>query len=222
FEVGRGCPSCGAPMSEGEMLKCRYCGALVCSGEHDWVLAEITQLSEWRGSVRRASGLDALRSRDPGTAQETLEDRASYLFWKWVQAGRVGGFAPLRKCATPAFVASGGDLSATRSAVDVAIGAAELVACELGGMGARAAVDLVLVEVFWSARFGGSSSFTPVQSVIRMVRQSGVVSKVSMTALACTACGAPMVESDSTRCDHCGAELADGAQAWVLDAVLKP
>jgi uncharacterized membrane protein YebE (DUF533 family) len=43
-----------------------------------------------------------------------------------------------------------------------------------------------------------------------------------MTALVCKACGAPLVESDSTRCDHCGAELVDGESAWVLDAVLLP
>jgi uncharacterized tellurite resistance protein B-like protein len=47
-----------------------------------------------------------------------------------------------------------------------------------------------------------------------------VTSKLSMTALVCQACGAALTESDSTRCDHCNAELADGAQAWVLDAIL--
>jgi uncharacterized tellurite resistance protein B-like protein len=42
-----------------------------------------------------------------------------------------------------------------------------------------------------------------------------------MTALVCQACGAPIAETDSTQCDHCGAELAAGDQAWVLDAVLR-
>lgn len=43
-----------------------------------------------------------------------------------------------------------------------------------------------------------------------------------MTALACTACSAPLIESELTKCEHCGAELAAGDQAWVLDAVLTP
>jgi len=50
-QVGTACPKCGAPLAGGEMLKCRYCGALVCSGEHDWVLAEITQVVEWRPTL---------------------------------------------------------------------------------------------------------------------------------------------------------------------------
>src|SRR5258708_11148532 len=43
-----------------------------------------------------------------------------------------------------------------------------------------------------------------------------------MTSLVCAACGAPLVESDTTKCDHCGAELTAGDKAWVLDAVMRP
>jgi hypothetical protein len=43
-----------------------------------------------------------------------------------------------------------------------------------------------------------------------------------MTSMVCAACGAPLVDSDSSRCNHCGAELAAGDQAWVLEAVLLP
>jgi hypothetical protein len=76
------------------------------------------------------------------------------------------------------------------------------------------------VKVYWSAIFPGAREASPVQSVLRLVRNAGVTSKLSMTALLCQACGAPLTESDTTRCDHCNAELAAGAQAWVLDAIL--
>jgi hypothetical protein len=221
FAVGRACPCCGAPLAQaeqGETMKCRYCSALVCSGEHDWVLAEITQLEEWRPSSGQAPGLDALRARDAGVAQESLEDRASYLFWKWVQAGRAGNCAPLRKCALPSLLEGRARIDWTQGASDVAVGGAELIACELGEPGGR---DRAHVEVFWSARFGGASATTPARTVFTLGRKSGVVSKLSMTALVCQVCGAPLAETDSSKCDHCGAELADGDQAWVLDAVLR-
>jgi hypothetical protein len=73
--------------------------------------------------------------------------------------------------------------------------------------------------VSWSARFHGSKSYTSSRTMMTMARKSGVVSRVSMTSLVCQACGAPVVESDSPKCDHCGAELAAGDQAWVLEAV---
>jgi DNA-directed RNA polymerase subunit RPC12/RpoP len=226
FAVGRACPSCGAPLDGGETIKCRYCGTLVCSGEHDWVLAEITQLEEWRPTTPRDTGVERLRQRDPGVAIEVLEDRASYVFWKWVQAGRAGQVAALRKCASPALL--GGDparidLIATAGAWDVAVGGANLAMCEANGPDGY---DRAFVEIFWSARFGPSAPSTPARAMMRLARRSGVVSQPSMTALVCQACGAPLseggLESDSSRCDHCGVELAAGDQAWVLDAVLRP
>jgi tellurite resistance protein len=219
YAVGKACPSCGAPLAEGETIKCRYCGALVCSGEHDWVLAEITQVEEWHPTGRGAPGLRELSDRDPGVAREVLEDRASYLFWKWVEAGRAGAFGPLRKCAAPALLQAGAHIDWARALSDVAVGGADLVACDLDGADG---FDRAYVEVFWSARVGGAKVYTPVKTVMRLARRSGVTSKLSMTALVCAACGAPLAESDSTKCDHCGAELTAGDRAWVLDAVLRP
>jgi tellurite resistance protein len=219
YQVGAACPSCGAPLGQGETIKCKYCGALVCSGEHDWVLAEITQPVEWHPSGRPAPGFDGLEGRDPGVAPEVLEDRASYLFWKWVQAGRAGSFAPLRKGASPALLQAGAHLDWVRNLSDVAVGGADVLGCELDGADG---FDRVYVEIFWSARFGGSGAYTPVKTVVRLSRRSGVTSTLSMTSLVCAACGAPLVESDSTTCDHCGAELAAGGGAWVLDAILRP
>jgi predicted lipid-binding transport protein (Tim44 family) len=219
FQVGTSCPKCGAPLAGGEMLKCRYCGALVCSGEHDWVLAEITQLSEWRPRQQRAPGLDALRGADAGVAAEVLEDRASYLFWKWVEAARANSAAPMRKCSTPALLASGARWEWARGASDVSVGASDVAKCVVGAPDGQDHVD-VLVK--WSARFNGSPAYTPCRTVVRMARKSGVQSKLSMTALICQACGAPLSDSDTTKCDHCGVELAAGDQAWVLEAVMQP
>jgi hypothetical protein len=217
FQVGQACPGCGAPLGGGETIKCRYCGALACSGEHDWVLAEITQLEEWRPTGARPPGLDALRAADPGCAAEVLEDRASYLFWKWVEAGRARQAGPLRKHASSAFLAAGAAWDWTAGASDVAVGGAEVVQCAVRGPDGYDQVD---VRILWSARFGGSRDYTPRRTVLRLARRTGVQSKLSMTALVCAACGAPLTESDSSRCDHCGAELAAGDQAWVLAAVM--
>jgi len=217
YEVGRACPRCGAPLAPGETMKCRYCGAVVCSGEHDWVLAEITQMVEWRPGGRPAQGLEALRARDPGVAREVLEDRASYVVWKWVQAARVGQWAPLRKCATPALLAAGAHLEWVREATDVAVGSSDLVACEVNPAGQG--FDQAHVEVAWSAKLRGAHAHTSSRVVLRLARRTGVVSRPSLTALACGQCGAPLVESDSSRCDHCGAELAAGEASWVLDAI---
>ena len=216
FPVGRACPGCGAPLEGGATIKCRYCGALVCSGEHDWVLAEITQLSEWRPTFPRPMALGALRAADPGVAAETLEDRAQWVFWKWIEAGRAGQPGPLRKFATAAALASGAGIETTRGAVDVAVGGAQVIDVR---MAAPDGCDHVAVRIMWSARFGGQPQPTPCRTIVRLARRTGVQSKLSMTALVCQGCGAPLSENESTKCEHCGAELAAGEGAWVLEGV---
>ena len=227
--VGRECPQCGAAIldaqgdlpSLGEMIRCRYCGALLCSGEHDWVLAEITQTSVWHPNEAAAPGWDALVAADPELAKEALEDRASYVFWRWIEAGRRRSVAPLRKHATADFLASRAQLEAIADLADVAVGGADLVAAE------RRELDCVYVKVFWSARRAAPSTPvaaepTPACNVLRLVRKPGVFRRASMTALICGACGAPLSESDTPFCDHCGAPLAAGDDAWVLDAIEDP
>lgn len=220
-QVGKACPSCGAPLDPAaEMIQCAYCKALVCSAEHDWVLSEITQVSEWfPESHDEVQGLAELREDDPGTARETLEDRASYLFWKWVEAGRTQTAAPVRKCATPDFVASRANFPLAGGTRNVAVGAADAVLCDPGPDGD---VDAAYVRIYWSAEFQPGAPAVPMQTTARLVRKAGVSSQLSMTSLVCRNCGAPLRETDSTACDHCHAELAAGDQAWVLDALLPP
>jgi predicted lipid-binding transport protein (Tim44 family)/uncharacterized tellurite resistance protein B-like protein/uncharacterized Zn finger protein (UPF0148 family) len=219
-DVGKRCPACGAPLDGGEIIKCKYCNAVVASGEHDWVLAEITQASEWYPeSHQRVDGLDQLREDDPGVAREVLEDRASYLFWKWMEAARLRSPLPLRKVATPEFVANATNMYPVMNTQDVAVGAADAILCDPGPEGDR---DLVYVKVYWSAKFQPGAASTPMQTIARLARRAGVTSKLSMTAVVCQACGAPLTDSDSSRCDHCNAELTAGDQAWVLDAMMPP
>ncbi len=231
-QVGKNCPSCGAPLDAAQMVKCKYCNALICSAEHDWVLSEITQESEWfpSASVAEPRGLSQMRQSDPLVAREVLEDRASYLFWKWMQAARMQSAAPLRKCAVAEFANDPHSLQPVTHTRDVAIGATDVILCDPGpagaGAGAPAAAggekDFVYVKITWSAIFGQASQAQPMQSVARLSRKAGLASKLSMTSVVCQACGAPLTESDTTTCDHCHAEIAAGTQDWVLDGIMSP
>jgi hypothetical protein len=214
--VGQACPSCGAPLGAGEVVQCQYCHALVNSGAYDWVLAEITQLSAWHPSAAQAiPGFSALRAADPGLAAAVLEDRASYLFWKWIEASIEGSATPLRKCATAAFQSA---MPAAPGLLDVAVGGVDLVECvparEPGGM------DTLVARVYWSASSSRWEASAPRMHALQLVRRHGVKSEPSFSALHCQNCGAPLGASDSDQCDHCHAKVATGDQSWVLDRVV--
>ncbi|WP_394832502.1 TIM44-like domain-containing protein [Pendulispora rubella] len=220
-QVGKCCPSCGAPLDvQAEMIKCQYCGALACSAEHDWVLSEITQLSEWYPeSHGEVPGLVELRETDPLVAREVLEDRASYLFWKWIESARKRSPVPVRKCATAEFIQMRANVAPLANVSDVAIGAADCILCDPGP---ENDFDHVYVKVYWSARFQPQQEPTPNQSIVKLTRRAGVHAKFSMTSVICPNCGGALTESDNPRCDYCGTEVAAGEQSWVLDAMLAP
>jgi len=80
--------------------------------------------------------------------RETVEDRASYLFWKWVESARKRSPVPLRKCATPDFLANRAGIQLVMGTRNVAVGAADAVLIDPGPDGD---LDHAYVNVYWSA-----------------------------------------------------------------------
>ena len=96
------CPNCGGAIELNQNANCQYCGALLRSGQYDWVLAEITQECEWQpGRQTSPPGLQALLGQDGGFNVQALEDRASVIFWRLATAERLANTKPLAKAALP-------------------------------------------------------------------------------------------------------------------------
>ena len=96
------CPNCGAPFNGGAANKCEFCGAVVNSGNFDWTLSGITQGVEHIRHFATVDGLLAARAKDPALNLEMLEDRATLIFWKWVDAQSAGEAKRLSKLSTAA------------------------------------------------------------------------------------------------------------------------
>ena len=226
-ETGR-CPNCGAPFDGGAAGNCTYCGAIVNSGSYDWVLAEITQQSEAGAAPGNVPGLEALRATDPALSLEVLEDRASLVFWTWVDAQSRTRPGALAKVATAPFVSElQADVEAlrtrgrSRAFLQCAVGSVDVQAFDLGPDTTHAAV-----EIRWSARMGvvasgsapGGLPVIPQRWVFTLERKAGVRTDADrgMATARCGNCGAPLTDSLEPTCEHCGAALNDGGHDWVL------
>ncbi|HMY60014.1 MAG TPA: hypothetical protein PK472_17250, partial [Pseudomonadota bacterium] len=212
------CPSCGADLPLGEVVKCEYCKALVNSGEHDWVLAEITQPEEWRAepAVGDISGLDELRERDPQVSRQEIEDRASVMFWKWIEAKATGKLDKLNRfCVKPPTTETDrSELSLEPSKLSqVAVGSAELESVLTGGE-----QDYAYVEIMWSASVDGREPMT-FTHVLALGRSATAKSRRGMSSLDCPECGGALAGSDAVTCQYCGTKLAGGKHEWALFAV---
>ncbi|MGZ6069665.1 MAG: TIM44-like domain-containing protein [Myxococcaceae bacterium] len=222
------CPNCGAPFDGGAAGNCTYCGAIVNSGAYDWVLAEITQGIEAGTEPVEVPGLASLRAEDPALSLEVLEDRASLLFWSWIDAQSRGEPPRMAKLATADLVSElSADMTALRGRqrarvfLQAAVGSVAVQAVEAGG-----ATTLAHVEIRWSAQMGvvppgtppGVLATLPQRWIFTLARKVGVKTDAArgMATARCGNCGAPLGDSVQPTCDHCGATLNDGAHDWVL------
>jgi uncharacterized tellurite resistance protein B-like protein len=226
------CPSCAAPLKIVDSTKCESCGSTVNSGEHDWVLAEITQVQEWRlpDSDRRVPGLAKLKQVDPAFSVQHVEDRASVMFYRL----KAAAFFNSTDYVTPILADSAGGIPRLEQMPkdeywkDPAVGKVEVLDVKVGNSGER---DRVRVMVRWSGtRLSGQPGIR--SKVVRrqaiythvyvLVREQGVKSLASQTfaSSSCGGCGAPIAVSKEKACGFCGTSLVDGQHDWVLDDIL--
>lgn len=206
------CPNCGADLPLSDVVRCQFCKAVVNSGEHDWVLAEITQPEEWRPSSvsDEIPGFAALEQKDATISRQELEDRASVVFWKWIDARISGSRVKLERfCLMP-----GQPPIDHVQLRDVAVGSAELVSVEVDNGG----YDRVEIDVVWSASINGGGPSNQTSRVI-LTRLTSVTSRRGLSSLDCPNCGGPLADSDLAKCNFCGEPLAGGKAEWSLEAV---
>ncbi|MCM2304575.1 MAG: TIM44-like domain-containing protein [Elusimicrobia bacterium] len=204
------CPSCGAPVSIVDAVRCASCKSWINSGEHDWVAVESTAPWEWRFADPRrdVTAWAPMREHDPDLSLESLEDRAAVVFWRWIDARRRRDRAPLRGVATTEFVSAlaleapfeGGAL----------LGAAETVAFEQGEE-----MDAAHVQVRWE--HGGERRTDTM--IFR--RRAGALSdrKAGLSATRCPGCGAAPEQADAEKCAYCALPFNDGSRSWVLSEI---
>jgi hypothetical protein len=210
------CPSCGAvPESAGDSNKCRSCGTVYSSGEFDWVLSEITQGVEWKpGSAADVPGLTDLEKENLSINRGVIEDRASYLFWRWITCTASGDGKPLARDATERF------MEAFRPApghlAEIAVGSVDLLQLDSTGATVRATV-----LVLWSGAFAPGKVPEHREHVLTLTMPLLMKNPYGFADHGCDSCGAPLPESDAATCAYCGGALQKVNSDWLLETVAE-
>jgi predicted lipid-binding transport protein (Tim44 family)/tellurite resistance protein len=222
------CPNCGAPFEGGAANRCTFCSAVVNSGNYDWVLAEITQGSEFTRGGDAVDGFARLKQTDPALNTETLEDRGSLVFWRWVEAQANGDTTRFTKlCGTDYFNWLSNDLKDLKSRGKRKV----FLECAVGAVNTRrldsdGADDLAHLEIRWSARMGigpigekpPSLPVVPQRWVFTLQRRAGATTNAAngMSTNRCPNCSAPLTDNGQPSCEFCGTMLQNGERDWVL------
>lgn len=209
------CPKCGSPSDNSTNVnKCASCGTVYNSGEYDWVLSEITQEEEWKTEDRNLPGFSEIQKLMPDASIQLIEDRASHLFWKWIEARRKGDALPARRFCTESFLER--RFLKPEYISDPVIGAAVLQSCRIedGKIHCR-------VFIQWSASFAKESE--SIYQEVNLVLVKNISASTGMfgfAELGCPSCGAPLPESDSLKCVYCNSELPVQTGDWLLDSAM--
>ncbi len=229
------CPNCGTPLELSDSIICPSCKAVINSGEYDWVLAEITQASEWRiRPSKMIVGMDKLCLKDPAFNVQHIEDRVSVMFYRNIASQFFADTKYISKLANNDF------LSINKSRytslqngkhefyADAAIGTVEVVEV---GHGDNEGMDSIRVKVKWAGHkedamipsfispdLRASHIFT--QDYFLKRRSTALTSnKNTLTSSHCPGCGSPESIDTSGNCAYCGIALNDGSVDWILTKI---
>ncbi len=225
------CPNCGAPLSINQTAKCESCGSFIKSGQYDWVLTEITQASEWEAvDSTTIPGVSELEKTDKGFSVQTLEDRASVIFWRKIESLRNGNTNAIKKVSTNEF-ASKFEKETTKTIDNKRVFPQE---CAVGSVSLKGVLleedfDKTIVEVRWSSRLyikdNGKTKPLGTIKIARdyflLIRKHGVDTELknSLTSSHCPTCSAPITDEMSDACEYCGTIFNDTSKNWILSYI---
>jgi hypothetical protein len=151
--------------------------------------------------------LPALRDDDPDASSEELEDRASMMYWKWIEARVTRSRAKLERfCATP-----GQPPAPAAALAEVAVGS-----CDTVKVRRDETHDRVDVEIRWMAY-----ERDRYRHRLTLVRARGATSRRGLSCLDCPECGGELASSDDVTCRYCGKALGGDSNDWALAAIAK-
>ena len=209
------CPSCGAVAALSHAsVRCEHCGVIFNSGEHDWVLSEITQMVEWKGTAARGGGADIHSG--------LVEDQASVIFWRLLAsgAGLKGADAQLARV-LPEGLSGSALLGSLQGAHSIpVVGSLDLMDFKDDPSGKAARF-----EVRWSSR-----QLTPRKDSMSLHRRSELGVHFSPEALEsargfqdesdCRGCGAPPTAEDSQlKCPWCGTQRQERSSSLRFESL---
>lgn len=216
------CPNCGAKVEGARLSKCPSCSSLLRSGEHDWILAGITQASEWRNTGSRIpAGYNAIFSLDKSINIPHLEDKLSVIFWRMVEANRLGNAEPILKISTNEFAEAFNNSKFIKSfpkTTDTAIGSAEVMAFVTN----RPDYDYTIGQIVWSGAYLNSNNYVTAKTMFVLRRKKGILSdpQKCFCSSHCPNCGAAESANISTNtCEYCNTVMNDDGKDWMLSDI---
>ncbi|MEI6674863.1 MAG: TIM44-like domain-containing protein [Verrucomicrobiota bacterium] len=228
------CPSCGAalPPDMGELCRCAYCQVMVNSGEFDWVLAEITQESDFgRGSdwaadiaAQMPQALTELTTEAPDLAVQLIEDKASNAFMQIMTALATRNPAVVRRFVSDEALAAITAIIPREDIVFNRLYLNEAVLLDASRVADRHRLSVGLTATMQRVRLVPGCSITPLDPqevrigyVMALERDGAAVpNKGALYQHQCPHCAGAVGDTLDLNCQYCGLPLNSMCNEWIV------
>jgi len=216
----------------GELCRCAYCQVMVNSGEFDWVLAEITQESDFgRGSDWAAEvaallpqALAELTKEAPDLAVQLIEDKASNAFMQIMTALATRDPAVVRRFVSDEALATISAIIPQENIVFNRLYLNEAVLLDASRVAGRHRLSVGLTSTMQRVRPVPGRGITPLDPeevrigyVMVLERDAAAVpNKGALYQHQCPHCAGAVGDTLDLNCQYCGLPLNSMRNEWIV------
>ncbi|MGC8775367.1 MAG: TIM44-like domain-containing protein [Chlorobaculum sp.] len=231
------CPNCGAPLPKdmGEVCKCKYCNAVVNSGEFDWVLAEITQQEDYRRDefhLEKMPGLEAkvaeMDSAYGDFVVQLVEDKASNAYMQMMTARAMHDPSIMRRFVSDELFRQLAPQYEQNREIFNRIFLNRVTLVKAGQRDGKNILTFALTCSYQRAVLTGNSvrlvdpEIVEHEEMMTLTRDAGAgAGQGSIYQHTCPACGAPVKDTLDIKCAFCGSTLNSTANDWVVSGFMS-
>ena len=229
------CPNCGSPIKIGHATVCEACRSYIRSGAYDWILAKITQASEWEYTEPLfIPDWPEMTDNDEAFNIQQIEDLSGVFFWMQRLAERTKDSKPIKRFATEPLSALAEQNSSLYPNPEWNLmESVKFGSVSLKGFKLSQYWDKVYVLLTWSgipAFFNAEGKISSSEDETKIVRDILVLIRrhdaktnlnIALTSAHCPNCGAQLPSTYSISCKYCDNILNEGTLNWIVERVIK-
>lgn len=228
------CPSCGSPLDYdmGEVSKCQNCGVITNKGDYDWVLAEITQMTDYyeekelRTNKKLKEKLQNLTERYEDFSVQHIEDKISNGYLQILKAVAFNKPEGMRRFVSDDLYSKLTDTKEEFLFSRLYLNYVKLIdytqeknkdilAIRIKSSYKRVKINnnkLKILDGFMKSRV----------EILMLERDTNAINKGDLFSHSCPNCGGPLEDTTDINCPYCGSVLTNSTNDWIIKDILSP
>jgi rubrerythrin len=228
------CPNCGSPFDYdmGEVSKCQNCGVITNKGDYDWVLAEITQMTDYyeeleiQSDKKLKNKLTNIYERHNDFSIQNIEDKVSNGYLQIMKATAMKKPEGMRRFVSDdlyqklknydeEFIFSRMYLNYVKVIDYYQEQNKDILAVRIKSSFKRVSIK--------NNKLKELDSFMKSKVEVILLERSCIASNNGdLFSHTCPSCGGPLEDTLDIRCPYCSSVLTSSDHDWLIQDILRP